>query len=103
MIATLYPPSQEPLIVNPEGLYLPDIQTGLVPYSSRAASLLGCAPQLVDILACGPDFVVYSIFDYEGAANVKAMAALSRIIGHQFDISDDEQIIRGPVLLIQEN
>jgi len=87
-------------MVSSEGLYLPDSETGLVPTSEVAAILLGCAPQVVDILACGPNWVMYSIFDHEGAANAQAMAVLSQMTGYELNMSDDDQIMRGPVLLV---
>ena len=60
---------------------------------------LGCARDLVDVLDCGPDYVAYSVFDFEGSTNQAAMTALEAFSGHRYDI-DDEQVLQGPVLLV---
>ena len=67
------------------------------------AVILDCSPSLVDILATGDVYVAFSIFDYEGAVNIEAMRALAQLTGYRFDTLDEDQILRGPILLIQQN
>ncbi len=95
MTATLYSPGKAPVNVSAESLYLPDKQTGLVAHSDRAAMILGCAPQLVDILASGSDFVIYSIFDSEGPVNEGATQALRRL-----SKAFGNEALLGPILLL---
>ena len=100
MPAILYLPTKPPHEVALEEQYLPALSTGQAYVSAEVASLLGCAQHLVDILDCGADYVAYSIFDYEGAPNPKAMSALAAISAHSYDIKDDDQVLQGPVLVI---
>jgi hypothetical protein len=100
MNATLYHPKNGPIEVPIEGLYLPDATTGFVPHSDKAALLLDCSPHLVDVLACGPGFVAYSIFNAEGEVNLAAMAAVADISGISFDEQSDDETLQGPVLIV---
>jgi hypothetical protein len=99
MNATLYVPNQLPQKVPTDGLSLPS-PAGYAQVSSEVAGFLGCAQGFVDILDCGPDYVAYSIFDYEGATNQPAMAALSAVSTHAYDAGDDDQVLQGPILLV---
>jgi hypothetical protein len=67
----------------------------------QAAALLGCTYSLVDVLANGPGFVVYTIFDSEEAANPGATQAVSALTGTNFDVTNEDELLRGPVLIIQ--
>ncbi|MBU6122274.1 hypothetical protein [Hymenobacter siberiensis] len=58
---------------------------------------------LVDVLASGPDYVAFSIFDFEGEVNLAAMEAVAEISGHDFDAADEDQTLAGPVLIIYES
>lgn len=100
--ATLYIPQQEPDTLLADGLQLPDPVTGLAPLPERVAVLLNCAPKLVDVLANGPRYVVYSIFDCEGEVNYRAMTAIGELAGQAFDIDDEDSILRGAVLVVQD-
>ena len=69
----------------------------------RVADFLGCAPQLVDVLASGPDYVAYSIFDCEGRINTAAMQAVGELAGITFDAENDDEVLRGAVLVVRGN
>lgn len=99
MTASLYTPDQLPRIVSTVGMSLPS-HTGTAHVSDEVAAVLGCARSLVDVLDCGPDYVAYSIFDFEGTPNQSAMAALTAISSHPYDMEDEDQILQGPVLLV---
>jgi hypothetical protein len=101
MLATLYIPGHSPQVVPVDGLRLPDATTGYAYVTEREAELLGCARGLVDVMDCSPDYVAYTIFDYEGDdVNLAATQALSRVSTHDFDLNDEEEHLRGPVLLV---
>jgi hypothetical protein len=99
MRALLYQPGQLPKPVATDGLTLPSPE-GYAQVSPQVAAFLGCSEGFVDILDCGPDYVAYSIFDYEGAPNQPAMDALSAISTHAYDAEDDDQVLQGPILLV---
>ncbi len=102
MKATLFLPNEEPIEVPVEGLHLPDASTGFVPASIAAASLLGCNPNLVDILACGPEYVAYSVFGCEaGPPNKLAKEKISLITDVPFNLEDEEAELYGAILIVQ--
>lgn len=101
MIATLYLPQQSPQAVSTEGLSLPDPTTGFAGVPDQAPALMGCAHELVDVLACGPHYVAYSVFDDEGPVNQVAMAAVTEVSGIVFDTEDEDAVLRGAVLIIK--
>ena len=103
MNATLYLPHQSPQPVSTEGLSMPDPKTGLAKAPDQVAVLLGCMPELVDVLACGPEYVAYSVFDCEGEANPAAMAAVAAVTGVAFDLEDEEAELRGAVLVVRSS
>ena len=86
MNATLYLPQQQPQSVSPDGLTLPNPTTGLVGVPAVVPELIGCAPELVDVLASGPGYVAYSVFDCEGEVNPAAMEAVAQLSGVSFDL-----------------
>lgn len=102
MIATLYLPQQTPQTVPIEGLSLPDPATGFAQVTEQVSALLGCAPELVDVLASEPDYVAYSVFGNEESVNEAAMTAVMAISGVAFDATDEDMILCGPVLLLQK-
>ena len=65
-------------------------------------TLLGCVSELVDVLACGPSYVAYSIFDCEGEVNPAAMEAVAKASGVSFDLDDEDAILCGAVLVVTE-
>jgi hypothetical protein len=73
---------------------------GYAHVSGEVAGFLGCNQGLVDVLDCGPDYVAYSIFDYEGATNQQAMVALSAVSRYAYNAEDDDQVLQGPILLV---
>jgi hypothetical protein len=100
MKATLYLPHETQLVASTNGLCLPDSETGFVQIPHVVSELLGCALGLVDVLASGPDYVAYSVFDCEGKANPTAMAAVAKVSGVSFDFDDEDALLRGPVLIV---
>lgn len=81
---------------------MPDPATGFVRVPDQVPGLLGCAPGLVDVLASGPEYAAYSVFDSEGEANPAAMAAVAEVSGQAFDAADDDQVLMGPVLIVRQ-
>lgn len=100
IIATLYLPQQSPQVVPIEGLSLPDPATGFAQVTEQVSALLGCAPELVDVLASGPEYVIYSVFDSEEMVNDAAMKAVAEMSGVAFDAEDDDAVLRGAVLVV---
>lgn len=79
---------------------MPDPATGLAWVPDKVSGLLGCAPGLVDVLASGPEYVAYSVFDSEGEVNPAAMAAVAAVSGVAFDAEDEDAVLRGAVLVV---
>lgn len=100
MNATLYLPQQPPQSVSSEGMAMPNPATGLVGVPAAVPALLGCAPALVDVLASGPTYVAYSIFDSEGEVNPAAMEAVGELSGVSFDIDDEDATLHGAILVV---
>ena len=100
MHATLYLPQQPPQSVPTDGLMMPDPVTGFASVTAAVPALLGCAPVLVDVLACGPSYVAYSIFDCEGEVNPAAMEAVAKVSGVPFDLDDEDATLRCAVLIV---
>lgn len=90
-------------MVPTEGLSLPAPPEHYAQVSHEVATLLGCAQGLVDVLDCGPGYAAYSIFDFEGDNNQLAMAALTAVSAHTYDIDNEEYVLQGPVLLVTAN
>ncbi|QNE42039.1 hypothetical protein F1C16_19950 (plasmid) [Hymenobacter sp. NBH84] len=103
MNATLYLPYQLPQAVPTEGLVLPDPATGFVKVPEQVPVLMCCVPSLVDVLASGPGYVAYSIFDCDEPVNLPAMTAVSRVSGIEFDPEDEFATLCGAVLLVTDN
>ena len=103
MKATLYLPQQPPQAVSAEGMSMPNPATGFAGVPEEVPALLGCHRELVDILACGQNYVAYSIFDYEGGpCNKAAMQALTELTGHSFEAEDEDCALFGPILVVLE-
>jgi hypothetical protein len=100
MNATLYLPEQLPQKVPADGFVLPDAMSGFVQVPAQVSELLGCLPGLVDILASGPGYVAYSVFDSEEKVNHAAMVAVAEASGIEFDEEDEDMTLRGAILLI---
>lgn len=99
---TLYLPEQEPQRVFPAKPYSADLLTGVVAENGPVTKLLGCPASLVDVLANGPTYVVFTIFDHEGKANPEAMRAVSNLTGMRFSIDEADEVLSGPVLVVQQ-
>lgn len=101
MRATLYLPGQVPQVVSATSLRLPDPTSANAYATPAVASLLKCREEALDVLATGPDYVVWMVFDYEeGPANLAAMEEVSRLTGTAFEPGDDSTELRGPVLVL---
>ena len=101
MTVTLYPPDKPSVTESPEGFSLPGAKRFASPIP-KVAALLGCVPGLIDVLASGEGYVVYSVFDSEGPANPTATLAVAELTGSSFDVADEDELLRGPVLIVQE-
>ena len=102
MNVTLYLPHQPPQAVSTEGLMMPNPATGLVGVPVAVPTLLGCAPELVDVLACGPTYVAYSVFDCEDDFNPEATEAVAKVSGVSFDLDDEDAALCGAILIVTE-
>lgn len=103
MTAILYLPHQLPQEVSTEGLVMPDSATKFAKVPEQVAVLMNCALGLVDVLATGPGYVAYSIFDCEGPVNLPAMTAVSKVSGTVFDPEDEFATLCGAVLLVTDS
>lgn len=81
---------------------MPDAITSYARIPNEVPPLLGCVADLVDVLACGPSYVAYSIFDSEGDMNLLGMEAVARVSGIGFDPNDENEVLHGPVLVVTE-
>ncbi|WP_375416786.1 hypothetical protein [uncultured Hymenobacter sp.] len=80
---------------------MPNPKTGFARIPELVPALLGCAPGLVDVLASGPEYIAYSVFDCEGETNSAAMAAVAAVSGVAFELDDEDAILCGAVLVVQ--
>lgn len=100
MKITLYDPSQAAQMPVLETLPLAGPPTGSLSRLRPAAELLDCAPKLVDVLAEGPGYTVFTVFDHEGPINMVAMRVVADLTGVAFSPDDDDEVLRGPVLVV---
>jgi hypothetical protein len=99
MTVTLYYPGQQPIAGNIEG-FTELITVPFAQIPSQVATLLGCAYHSVDVLANGEEYVIYTVLDYEGEANALATKVVSELTGLNLDITDEWELLRGPVLIV---
>jgi len=100
MPATLYQPSAVPQPVSDQGLWTPQAALPFGGLADLVPSLLHCAPKLVDVLASGQGYIIYSVFDCEDEVNPEAMTAVEALTGRSFDIENEDEALRGPVLVV---
>jgi hypothetical protein len=100
MQATLYLPQQPPQAVPVDNFRQLDLSTRFAAVPLEVSVLMNCAPELVDVLASGSDYVAYSVLDCEGLVNQTAMTAVAKVSGVTFDAQDEDTVLRGPVLVI---
>ena len=100
MQVLLYSPGAEPKAIKPEGFVVPKSDKDFAAVPDQVRALLNCHPDLVDILACGAGYVVYSVFDSEGEENLAAMVALSRLTGIDLNADDEDEQLRGNILFV---
>ena len=93
MRVTLYEPGQPPEAVLQSGFSLNEESGQVVQNIVRASELLGCVPALVDVLACGKGYLMYSVFDYEGERNQAAMSVLAEVSGIELNVGEDDEIL----------
>lgn len=103
MTATLYDPNQLPANIATDGLGLADFIKGYIHGGGIVAKLLRTAPELVDILASGPGYMVFSVFDHAGEANPAAMRVVASLTGMELDPDNEDEVLRGPILVIQRD
>jgi hypothetical protein len=97
---TLFIPGKQPMrVCSPQ--FAAAVTGGtIVPKLHRIAQLLKCRPSLVDVLACGHGYGIYSVFDAEGKSNALAMAEFTRLTGVQLDPEEDHDQLLGPVVTL---
>lgn len=96
MNVTLYLPSVAPLPLKEAEFTLSPTTDQI----AHAATLLECAPALVDVLASGPEYIIYTVFDSQGEINEPSMWVARNLTGAMFDLKDEDQVLRGPVLVV---
>jgi hypothetical protein len=101
MTITLYRPGLAPEPITEVEFLGIEASTQVIQNTSLAARLLGCSPALVDVLANGTGYLIYSVFDYEGDVNTAAMIAFTELTGIGVNADDDDEVLQGPVLFIQ--
>lgn len=102
MITTLYLPQQLPQVVFPKSASPLTPNSNFVNIPEWVPDLLGCMPKIVDVLASGPGYIVYSVFDYEdGPVNEGGMRELSVLTGTAFKPDDEDSMLLGPVLIVR--
>lgn len=102
LTATLYQPHYPPRTVPTDGLVLPNPQTGFAAVTEHVSALLECGQGMVDVLASGPAYVVYTVFDCEGPVNEEAMMAVTAVSKVKFELTDEDSVLCGPVLIVQQ-
>ena len=101
MKVVLYQPAIQPQLLPSTGFSLDAGSGAIIQNHTRAEELLGYAPELVDVLASGQGYLIYSVFDHEGEANTGVMEVLSTLTGNVLDEGDEDEVLRGPVLVVQ--
>ena len=95
MTISLYKPAEEPMLFTPNEFSKDIHVNGMLPVE-RVAGLLGCAPNMVDVLATGNDYAMYSVFDCEGDVNPIAMEVFTVLTG----VPCNDEPLRGPILCL---
>jgi hypothetical protein len=100
MQVTLYLPQQPPQTVPSDVLGQLDLSARFAIVPQSVSALMSCALEVVDVLANGPDYIAYSVFDCEGPVNYAAMSAVAKVSGVTFDVEDEDTVLCGPVLVV---
>ena len=106
MLVVLYKLGEAPEVLPSEGFTLPTPETGFAKASEQVAAALGCTLSAIDVLDCGPNFVAYSIFDYEGGPGEDGMSqegleALMKWTKHpEAYTSGNTEDLCGPMVLV---
>lgn len=97
MNVTLYLPGEaSPIRIDADGFTLSTTSHQI----TRVSKALDCSPGLVDVLATGPAYVIYTVFDSEAEVNYAGMIVTGQYTSMEFDPDDDDQVLRGPVLVV---
>lgn len=87
---TLYLPGQQPIAKSAKDFTVAE-GTHFGQVLPQAAEVLGCSPSLVDVLACGLNYIVYTTFDSEDQANPIATQAVADLTGIDFNVTDEDR------------
>ncbi|MDO7851369.1 hypothetical protein [Hymenobacter convexus] len=99
-IANLYRPGQPPQPIPAEQFALPDA-SGRAQVTQAVADALGCHVSLLDVLASGPGYVAYSIFDCEGDVNAAVIPLLKAVTKTEWGNENEDEVLRGNILVIR--
>ena len=98
----IYQPEKLPQTLSTEQAAIVVLGLGETPGFDTVSKLLDCAPGLVYVLASGHGYIAYSVFDSEGEINTTAMTVLAELTGETFDFSDEDNTLRGPIVVVKE-
>ena len=98
---TLYKPGESPEEV-PYFEFAENIIVGGFWPMEHVAGLLNCRAELIDVLASGPDYAMFSIFDCQGYLNPAVMEVFFAITGVKSSVDPEEDELRGPIMLIKK-
>ena len=99
MTITLFSPEKEPVNI-PVAEFNANLVAGGTKPMERVAELLGCPKLLVDVLATGETYAIYTIYDCGGEINPKAMEAAAKLTGIDFNMDTEFEVLRGNVLVL---
>lgn len=98
MTAILYEPGHAARKIPAEDLNPVDFTKA----QKGAADLLQCPPAQIDVLASGLGYMAFSVFDHEGEINLEAMRVLTQLTGISFNVDEEDEVLRGPILIVRE-
>lgn len=96
MTISLYKPRAKPQLLTPAE-FSENIRCDRLMPVERIAGLLECAPGMVDVLAHGKDYLIYSVFDCVADVNSIGMEVFTALTGHA---CEDDEPLRGPLLVL---
>ena len=101
--ATLYLPEHAPRPIHFDDLHAISSVNNFMHIPPDIPALLKCRPELVDVLASGPKYIIYSVFDATGKTNPEAMKMVAQLSGIILDVTNEDEILRGPVIILIES
>ena len=99
MNITLYKPPEAPQQMLPFENAESLVKGSNLPME-RIAELMGCGSGMIDVQASGPNYVIYTIFDYDGPVNLLGMAEVARLSGVPLDPEEEDEQLCGPILVV---